>query len=77
MSILNNRYTGPYVYNGIDRKENGIGYIESNAVTCCKVCNWAKGKMSYGDFMLWVVDLVRHQSQKQTSTILVRSQAAA
>jgi hypothetical protein len=34
----------PDPLNGIDRKDNDVGYTESNSVSCCKKCNWAKGK---------------------------------
>ena len=32
--------------NGIDRKDNSIGYIESNCVSCCKECNQMKSNLS-------------------------------
>ncbi len=76
-SIQKNKYTGPYTYNGIDRKDNLQGYCWENVVPCCKPCNWAKGKMTYDEFMLWIGDLVRHQSQKSTSNLLVRSKTAS
>jgi 5-methylcytosine-specific restriction endonuclease McrA len=45
---------------GIDRKDNSVGYKESNCVPCCKECNYAKGKMSFRDFIskfnLWPKD---------------------
>lgn len=44
----------PYCYNGIDRKDSRLGYIESNAVPCCKVCNLRKGKMSFDEFKNWI-----------------------
>jgi hypothetical protein len=31
---------GPFVYNGIDRRDNAQGYILENCVPCCKRCNW-------------------------------------
>jgi hypothetical protein len=34
---------GDFLHNGIDRKDNSIGYEISNCVPCCKVCNYAKG----------------------------------
>lgn len=40
-----------YVYNGIDRKNNNIGYTIDNCVTCCKTCNYFKMKLSVGDFL--------------------------
>lgn len=67
---------GSYTYNGIDRKDNALGYVPSNVVSCCKTCNWAKGKMDYEEFMLWVADIVRHQAQKSTLSVLVRSTSA-
>lgn len=47
----NKRWNGSYTYNGIDRKNNDIGYITSNVVSCCKKCNVAKMAMSEDDFM--------------------------
>ncbi len=78
MSVSSGKYTtGSYVYNGIDRKKNEVGYVEGNVVTCCKICNWAKGEMPYDEFTLWIGDLVRYQSQKLTSNLLVRSKTAS
>lgn len=34
------------IYNGIDRKENIIGYTNENVVACCWVCNQAKKNYS-------------------------------
>lgn len=42
---------GNLTYNGIDRKNNTLGYLPDNVVPCCKTCNWAKGKKSYEEFM--------------------------
>ena len=37
------RKTGSSVtYNGLDRKDNDIGYTTDNVVTCCSICNYAK-----------------------------------
>lgn len=40
-----------YIYNGIDRIDNTKGYILDNCVTCCKICNLAKGSMLYSEFI--------------------------
>jgi hypothetical protein len=42
------------VYNGIDRVDNSLGYIENNVVTCCKKCNETKRAMSQKDFLSWI-----------------------
>ena len=41
-------------YNGIDRKNNSIGYVPGNVVPCCAVCNNAKSTLSVRDFVLWI-----------------------
>lgn len=50
-SLSNN---GDYVYNGIDRVDNNLGYIYSNVVPCCSDCNFAKKTMSEFEFLNWV-----------------------
>ncbi len=41
----------PFVYNGIDRTDNTIGYTTENCVSCCGVCNKAKMNLQYNDFI--------------------------
>ena len=60
-SALKGRGT-PYVYNGIDRKDNTQGYTEENSVACCGVCNKAKRSMSVSQFMEWIERLVKFQT---------------
>lgn len=43
--------SGEYVYNGIDRKNNSIGYVLDNCVSCCKTCNFAKHQLGYNEFL--------------------------
>jgi hypothetical protein len=42
--------TADYIYNGIDRLNNRIGYTIENSVTCCKRCNMMKMELSIEDF---------------------------
>jgi len=51
---------GDFIYNGIDRKDNMKGYLMENCVTCCNICNRAKYKMSYNEFMEWISKLKRN-----------------
>ena len=46
--------------NGVDRKNNTIGYIHSNCLPCCKMCNWAKRTYSYEDFTNWIHTASKH-----------------
>lgn len=51
----------PYVYNGIDRKNNEIGYEDDNCLPCCWDCNQAKGSKNYEEFILWLDRVARFQ----------------
>lgn len=42
---------GVYIYNGIDRKDNTLGYDFNNCVSCCYECNLFKHSMPYEDFI--------------------------
>lgn len=42
------------LYNGIDRVDNTIGYINSNIVSCCGWCNRAKGTKHFDDFIKYI-----------------------
>lgn len=52
--------TGDYLYNGIDRYDNSVGYIYENSVACCKTCNLAKHSMSFDEFVSWIEQVHRH-----------------
>lgn len=49
-----------YIYNGIDRVDNSLGYIEGNVVPCCKFCNIAKNTYSIDEFKEWAIRLYNH-----------------
>lgn len=42
---------GGYVYNGIDRLNNKLGYSVKNSVSCCYDCNFLKGPRNSIDFL--------------------------
>ena len=46
-----NGCNGEYIYNGIDRKDNVMGYIIENSLPCCWFCNQIKGTMSYEEML--------------------------
>lgn len=43
-----------YLYNGIDRSNNKLGYTAENCVSCCHRCNYAKNQMSREEFLNWI-----------------------
>lgn len=38
-------------FNGIDRMNQAEGYIQSNSVSCCIMCNWMKGSLDSATFI--------------------------
>jgi len=42
---------GEYIYNGIDRINNSLGYINGNMAPCCKTCNYMKRTMTQEYFI--------------------------
>ena len=57
--------TGYFFYNGIDRKDNAIGYTKDNSVPCCRVCNRAKNSMLYDDFIAWITRVVEFNKESK------------
>jgi S-adenosylmethionine/arginine decarboxylase-like enzyme len=41
-------------YNGIDRKDNKRGYVPSNCLPCCKMCNDLKCDLDFDIFVEWI-----------------------
>lgn len=43
----------PFIYNGLDRKDNNLGYTPDNVAPCCARCNGIKGDiLSYEDMKI-------------------------
>jgi len=53
-----------FFYNGVDRKDNALGYELDNCVTACSICNHAKHTMSVDDFLAWVRRLASNVALK-------------
>lgn len=49
-----------YYFNGIDRKNNDIGYLLENCVTCCGQCNRMKLNYTYDSFIEKVKGIYEH-----------------
>lgn len=50
--------------NGIDRKDNNLGYTTSNCVPCCTICNYAKRNMTYEEFMSYLQRIAKCWADK-------------
>ena len=64
------QWVEPAMYNGIDRMDNGLGYVAGNCVTCCKMCNRGKGTMSFQGFMDRLDSLCEYRKSQKEKTIV-------
>lgn len=55
---------GYYTYNGIDRCNKNKGYIVSNCITCCKICNRAKSNMTIREWNNYLYRLIKYNTVK-------------
>lgn len=51
---------GDYYRNGIDRKDNTLGYTIDNCVSCCTECNQRKRAMFWKDFIKWARNITEN-----------------
>ena len=56
-------------HQGIDRKDNDLGYIFLNCLPCCQSCNAAKLKMPYEDFINYLKKLQQYQISLKNEVI--------
>lgn len=52
------------LYNGIDRKYNNKGYLLTNVVSCCIICNRAKSNMSFKNWKIYINKLITNQKKE-------------
>ena len=64
---------GGYVYNGVDRHNNSIGYVLENSVSCCKFCNWMKNTYTAEDFLNHCFSIVDYQNRKKQAEMTCSS----
>lgn len=61
-----------FMYTGLDRVDNSVGYTRQNVVPCCIICNRAKNSMPFREFIDWLNRLTAHrqgllnEQEKQT-----------
>ena len=49
--------------NGLDRVDSNQGYLDSNIVTCCTVCNYMKRRTPADDFIAHCKKIAAHQTK--------------
>jgi hypothetical protein len=64
------RASGPpkgYLSSNIDRKDNSVGYVKENIVSCCSRCNKVKGKFLSFEEMVEVGKILKRRHYASTS----------
>lgn len=56
------RGNGHYTYNGVDRVDPLIGYVSTNCVSCCGVCNTMKMDRTKEDFIKHICLIYKKQA---------------
>lgn len=59
--VSNKLKTRSIEINGIDRKDNNLGYTKENSLACCCICNRAKLTTGYDDFLLWIEKVYKYR----------------
>jgi hypothetical protein len=57
---------GDHVYSGVDRIDNSHGYTTHNSVSCCKHCNYAKGKLAAAEFLSHIEQIFEFRVKHDT-----------
>ena len=54
---------GSFIYNGIDRQLNSLGYFVGNVVPCCITCNIMKGQLPHDMFIRYCMKIASHHAR--------------
>ncbi len=57
-------YRTEFIYSGIDRLNNDIGYLKTNCVSACFSCNQRKRTLNYKDFVEHLDRIIKYQNDK-------------
>lgn len=68
ISAPNPRGNGSFLYNGIDRVNNLLGYTIENSITACEICNFMKRNLSLEAFNTHIRKIYRHSMATKIET---------
>lgn len=57
--------SNPRGFQGIDRKDQTVGYVRENCIPCCKMCNYLKGSLHKNVFLERVEHILTYQGRIQ------------
>jgi hypothetical protein len=56
------KYSGEFIYSGIDRINSDKGYTSDNIVPCCGTCNTMKNSLSVSEFKEHIKQIIEHRN---------------
>lgn len=74
-NIGKERLNGSFVYNGIDRVDNSLGYSKSNSVPCCGICNRAKLDKTPKEWSSWLLQVANNKEKIRSMLSELRATA--
>jgi len=69
VATIRMNHNGDYIYNGLDRIDNSLGYILGNVAPCCRMCNVAKNNHSLKQFKDWACRLYENWAGKEQGEV--------
>lgn len=63
-----NKGNGDFVYSGVDRVKNEVGYVLGNVVPCCMECNMAKKITPVDSFLSWIDRVYTYQKMARIAS---------
>ena len=66
----NTNLKSQYIYNGVDRKDNSLGYTLENSVSCCGICNDMKRRRSAEEFVLQCKAISEYYNHKKPTEMI-------
>jgi len=66
-TVISRTNNGDYIYNGIDRLDNKIGYTITNCVAACGNCNKAKGNKSIQQFYQYITKIYQYRGLDESN----------
>jgi len=70
LQTIYGKNNGKFLYNGIDRVDNAIGYVNTNVVACCTMCNRMKGILDYFEFLNKINQIYVQRNASSLNVIL-------